>query len=363
MFDVIIVGGGVHGVLTALYLHSENDALRIAIFEKAKQLLPTYTEFESFLFHDQICSRKELTDMIDENGIRVFKSSAITAISLDTSNAHFELKTRRAHYKSPKVVFCAGKDSQILELLKDFSIAIDEVLPAAFPLESNDPRIVGLGKVVIPVQLSWVKMSPPKKKIRIKLVSAPASNPIKQVEGNIQMQEKMISGPAVYQLTQFISAQQDPFPDLVKICINWVPGYQIEGLVNYLTEAGQLEGHKTIIRTPLFALPRRLWTSIALAAGIDREAHWEALDEEQYEDLAEQLINTHLITKPRLSRKGLIAFRGGVSSTAVDTSGQSLKYPGMFFAGTIRSDHLTHLKGNNKQLDMSLKTLAQKIAV
>jgi len=363
MFDVIIVGGGVHGVLAALYLHSENDALRIAVFEKAKQLLPAYSESESFLFHDQMCSRKELAEMVDEKKIRVFKSSAITAMNFDTNSALYELATRRAVYTAPKVVFSTGKDSQILDLLKDFSIAVEDVLPAVFPLESKDPRVIGLRQTEIPVQLSWIKMSPPKKKIRIQLASALESKPIRQVEGKLQMREKMIYGPVVDKLIQFITAQQDPFPDLIKVCINWVPGYEMEGVVNYLTEAGQLEGHKTIIRTPLFDLPRRLWTSLVLAAGIDREAHWEELVEVQFEDLAEQLTDTQLITKPRLSRKGRIASKGGVSSKAVDTSGQSLKYPGIFFLGTILSDQLTHLKGNSKQLDKSLKTLAKKLSV
>lgn len=362
MFDVIIVGGGVHGVLTALYLHSINNGLRIAIFEKAKQLLSAYNETDSFRYKDQLFSRKDLEANLQEKGIRVFKSSAITGIKQDTATAGYELRTRRAVYKAPKVAFCSGKDSRILGLLKAFSLDIDEIEPAAFPLVSSDPRIVGLGKSEIPVQLSWVKMSPPKKKIRIQLASAPVSKPIKQLEGLLKMRPGMIEGKVVYQLTQFITSHQDPMPSLIKVCINWTPEYELQGMVNYLTEAGQLEGSKTVIRTPLFDLPRRLWSSLVLAARIDREVYWQGLGGKQYQDLAEQIVDTQLITKPALDRKGLIAFKGGVSSKAVDNIGQGLEHSGMFFAGSIRSDHLTHIKGSNRQIDKSLKALAKKIA-
>jgi len=363
MFDVIIVGGGVHGVLTALYLHSENNRLRISIFEKAKQLLSSYSDTDNFPFNDRLFSRKELDTMLHKKGIQVYKSSAVTAINFETRSACYEITTRRAVYKAPKLVFCSGKDSRILGLLKDLSLAIDEVVPAAFPLESNDPRLVGLGQTEIPVQLSWVKMSPPKKKIRIQLASAPASKPIKQLDGQLQMRANMISGPVVYQLTQFITSQLDSIPNLIKVCINWAPEYRLEGIVNYLREAGQLEGPKTVIRTPLFTLPRRLWTSLVLAAGIDREIHWEGLEDDQYQDLAEQLSDTQLITKPALDKKGSIAYKGGVALTAMHKSGQCIERPGIYFSGSIRSDHLTHIKGNNKAVVMSIKTLAKKIAV
>mgnify|MGYP001824961549 CR=1 FL=1 len=205
-------------------------------------------------------------------------------------------------------------------------------------------------------------MSPPKKKIRIQLASAPASKPIKQLEGRLKMRPKMIDGPIVYQLTQFITSHLDSIPGLIKVCINWTPEYEMEGIVHYLKEAGIFEGGKTVIRTPLFDLPRRLWSSLVLAAGIDREAHWQGLDEKQYHDLAEQLVDTQLITKPALDKKGLIAFKGGVSSNEIDAGSQSLKPTGIFFAGSIRSDHLTHIKGYTRQVDKSLKALAKKIA-
>ncbi len=363
MFDVIIIGGGVHGVLTALYLHSENNRLRISIFEKAKQLLSSYSETETFPFNDQLFSRKDLDTMLHEKGIQVYKSSAVTALNFEARSAGYEIRTRRAEYKATKVVFCSGKDSRILGLLRDLSLAIDEVAPAAFPLESNDPRLVGLRQTEIPVQLSWVKMSPPKKKIRIQLASAPASKPIKQLDGQLQMRANMISGPVVYQLTQFITSQLDPIPNLIKVCINWSPEYELEGIVNYLREAGQLEGHKTVIRTPLFSLPRRLWTSLVLAAGIDRETLWKALEEGQYQDLAEQLTDMQLITKPALVKKGSIAYKGGVALTAMDKSGQCLEHPGIYFSGSIRSDQLTHIKGDSKAVVMSIRTLAKKIVV
>jgi len=363
MFDVIIVGGGVHGVLTALYLHSENNRLRISIFEKAKQLLSSYSETETFPYNDQPFSRKDLDAMFHKKGIQVYKSSAVTAINFEARSTGYEIKTRRAVYKAPKVVFCSGKDRKILGLLQDLSLAIDEVVPAAFPLESNDPRLVGLGQTEIPIQLSWVKMSPPKKKIRIQLASGTASKPIKQLDGQLQMRANMISGPVVYQLTQFITSQLDSIPNLIKVCINWTPEYGLEGIVNYLKEAGQLEGPKTVIRTPLFTLPRRLWTSLVLAARIDRKTNWEDLEVEQYQDLAEQLSDSQLTTKPALYKKGLIAYKGGVALSAMDKSGQSMENPGIYFSGSIRSDHLTHIKGNSKTVVMSIKTLAKKIAV
>lgn len=363
MYDVIIIGGGAHGVLTALYLHSENDALKIAIFEKAKKLLPSYSEVEEFPFGNQMLPKATLEDLVQEKGISVFKSSAISALSFNPESNTWEITTRRAVYVARKVVISSGKDPGFLALLHDMGKATEEAQVAAFPLESDDPRLVALGQTEIPVILSWITIAPPKRKIRIQLASVEVAKPLKQLEGHIKIHSRKISGPVVYQITQFITAQQPTLPTLIKVCINWAPEYSLEGMCHYLLQVKQMEPRKTIGRTPLFGLPGRLWSALVKAAEIDREMKWEVLGQEQITELAEQLTDTQLLTKPALDRQGMIAYKGGVSTNTTDESGACMEFPGLFFAGTVLSDQLTAVKGGDKHISNTIKMVAKKVAL
>ncbi|MDH3698517.1 MAG: NAD(P)/FAD-dependent oxidoreductase [Flavobacteriaceae bacterium] len=363
MFDVIIIGGGAHGVITALYLHSENDALHIAIFEKAKKLLPFYVEGEQFPFGNQTLPKAALQDMVTEKGISVFKSSAISALSFTSESDAWEIKTRRAVYSARKVIISSGKDPGILAQLNALGIATEETQVAAFPLESDDQRLVALGQTDIPVLLSWVKIGPSIKKIRIKLASVSEEKPLKQLEGHIRVHSGKISGPVVYQITQYITAQQPSLPGSIKVCINWAPEYSSEGMCNYLLQVKEMEPRKTISRTPLFGLPGRMWSSLLKAAQIGREMKWEGLGQEQITELADQLTDMRLMTKPALDKTGMIAYKGGVLTSATDEHSESRIKPGLFFVGTVLSDQLTAVKEGDKYISGTIKTLAKKIAL
>ena len=362
MFDVIIIGGGAHGVLTALHLHSENDALRIAIFEKAKKLLPSYSDVQLFPYGNQILAKAELEDLIQEKGISVFKSSAISALNFKSASDAWEIKSRRAVYLAGEVVIASGKDPGILALLRDLGIPIDEVKAAAFPLEIHDPRLITLRQREIPVLLSWISIAPHKKKIRIQLASVPEAKPLKQLEGKIQIHSGKISGPVVYQITEFITAQEPSTPTLIKVCINWAPEYSTEGMYNYLLQVQQIESRKTISRTPLFGLPGRLWSALVKAAEIDRDVKWEVLSLEQMSELSEQLTDTQIITKPALDKTAMIAYKGGVLTNTSDEFEGSKNFPRLFFVGTVLSDQLTAVKEMDKNFSGTIKMVAKKVA-
>lgn len=341
MFDTVVIGGGVHGVLAALQLHFLRPDLKVALFERRLKLLGNSKPGEVFRFQERNWSRDRLLPILAETGIRIFRGSAVHAIQIPDNNTEqhpvYEITTRRASYRSKNVIVATGKDTAILQILEKLDVHVRPIQPAAFHLICRDPRLSGLKFRDQQASLSWVKRGPPRKHIRIQLASTTGNNPpIKKVEGLISVQNGILAGTAIGELSAFITKHSDPMPEWLKISINWLPEYGFQGIIEYMYGVANAEAGKSVSRSRVFDLPTALWSRLVAASDIARNSRWKDLMPSQFQELAGQLCDSQFIVKPDLRPASVSCYMGGVHPDNLYTDRpECLHLPGMYIIGSI----------------------------
>ena len=302
MFDILVIGGGTSGVLAALQCTSSHSNKRIALFERRKQLLPYGDSADGNPDSNRSWTRNQLLTALADSPIHVYRSSGIEAIRLvewEDEPQVYEIKTRRASYYGRKLILASGQDAATIRIVKDLGFRIRPFSPATFQLRCDDPRVKNIKAKDINVVLSWMKSGPPRKRIQIRLASElPEEQALMQVEGPISFQSGRISGTAVRQLSIHIAKQMEPLPERLKICINWLPEYGFQGILELLQLVARTEAQKTVLRSQVFELPQSIWSRLVAAADIVSTDRWQDLLPEQFQELATQLSDSNFMMKP-----------------------------------------------------------------
>ena len=341
MYDIIVIGGGLSGTLAALQYSSLHPDKKVALFEKRNQLLPGMNSRANLQFRERYWTRKQLFNLLADTRIEVFRSSGVVSINLpektDNIPPVIQVKTRRAVYKTGQVILACGQDPEFLEVLSKLGLNTRPFKPAAFQLRCDDPRLRGVKENKLNVALSWVRSGGPRKRIQIQLASAlPETQILKQIEGSVNLQSGILSGAAVNQLSRYIAEQNETLPEHIKICINWMPDYGFQGILEYMQLVAQAEAHKTIVRTRLFSLPSILWTRLVTAADIAQGDQWKDLLPEQFQELATQIADSQFTMKPDLRIASISMYQGGVHpDNLYSDRPECKKHPGIFLIGSI----------------------------
>lgn len=366
MFDTVVVGGGAQGVLAALQLHYFHPDLRIAVFERRLKLLGTSKPGEAYRLQDQYWSRDRLLQALAETGIKIYRGSAVGTIQIRKGNPdqhpRYEIKTPRAAYRSKSVIIASGKDEVILNNLEKLGLVVWPIQPAAFQLVCRDPRLSGLKIQALRTVLSWVKPGPPRKEIRIQLASTPGEKqPLKKVEGFFSLQNGILGGPAILELSSFIASRSGPLPDRLRICINWLPEYGIQGILELLYLVANAEPDRSVFRGRVFDLPTHLWGRLVTASEITRTSRWKELMPAQFQDLAGQLYDSKFIMKPDLRPATIPYHKGGILPENLRKDRpECLSLPGMYIIGSILDhDVLTPKKTGSARTADSFAWLRQ----
>jgi len=352
MFDIIVIGGGAHGVLAALQCLTFHPDKRIALFERRKQFLAHLEPGADLQYNNQIWTRNQLLKMLRESRIELFRSSGVESVRInekqDQKQAVFEITTHRTAYQAQRVIAACGQDAKSLQVFASLGLNTSSFIPAAFQMRCDDARLKRLKLKNLDVALSWVKSGPPRKRIQIQLASAvPEVQTLKKVEGNISIQSDILAGTAVEEISFHIAKQPGPLPKRFKICINWLPEYGFQGILEYMHLVASTEAGKTIFRTRIFDLPLSLWSRLATASDIAKEARWQDLLPVQFQELATQLADSQFVMKPDLRRGSITNYRGGVHAENLHPDRpESKSIPGLFFAGSILEHELNDVTRN-----------------
>ena len=372
-FDVLIIGGGAAGFFAAINIAEQNHELSIAIIERGNEVLTkvkvsgggrcnvTHAEFTPLnLVEHYPRGKKELlgpfnkfmtgdtiewfekrgielkieddgrmfpvsnssqtiincfTNEVKRLGIKLFKIHSVKNIS--EQNNSWCIKTNRGEFVSEKLLVTTGSNTKIWNLIQNLGHTIINPVPSLFTFNIKDKRIKSIPGVVA-------------QNVSVKIVDNDLES-----EGPLLITHWGMSAPAILKLSAFGAIELAERDYKFQIEINFIQ-ISNEDCLNILKEVKQSSIKKTVINSPQFELPKRLWRQLVLASNISNETRWQDLNK----DLLEQLVNQ--LTKAVFNVNGKSTFKeefvtaGGIDLKEINfKTYESKLHNNLYFAGEI----------------------------
>ena len=324
-FDIVIVGGGAAGFFTAINAAEMAPEAKICILERGKDVLTkvrisgggrcnvTHAEFlpkeltrnyprgekelrgpfHSFMTGDTIewFEKRGVPLKIEEDG-RMFpeSNSSETIIdlflqeskrlkievltkravqNLQVKNGRWEIATSQETFTAKKVLVGTGSNPKMWNLLEKLGHTVIPGVPSLFTFNITDKRIQDLPGVATN---AVVKLK------RTKL----------ETSGPLLITHWGMSGPAILKLSAW-GARELSDKKNFEIAVNWLPEITSEEVEEELQRLKKKNAKQSPHKYAQFDLPKRLWQSLLMAAGIDAEIRWADLNKQQLEELQQQL--------------------------------------------------------------------------
>ncbi|RKN83275.1 BaiN/RdsA family NAD(P)/FAD-dependent oxidoreductase [Ulvibacterium marinum] len=396
MHDVIIIGGGAAGFYAAIQIAESAPDLKVVILEKGKEVLSkvkvsgggrcnvTHAEFDpNELINSYPRGSKELLGpfhkhgtgdtvaffeergiqlKIEEDGrmfpitdssqtvidffqseterlgVKVLKHSAVTNIlPLDLKNDEkaWEITTIKGTYTSKKILVATGSNPKIWKLLENLGHTLEPAVPSLFTFNIKDERISGIPGVSTYAKVELLKrtFNP---KITIKLSSEVPDEALLVSEGPLLITHWGMSGPAILRLSAWGARILNEYGYRFRIRVNWLPDYHKGAVLPLLLEIKDMEAKKTVLRTKAVDIPRRLWTNLVRASGLNGDTKWADASKKQLQLLAEQLTECAFLVEGKSTFKEEFVTAGGVDLKEINfKTFESKVLPNLYFAGEV----------------------------
>jgi len=141
-----------------------------------------------------------------------------------------------------------------------------------------------------------------------------------------------LSGPAILKLSAWAARHLENVSYKFEVKVNWVPNIKEEELSARLEKLDT----KKLKNTNPFDLPKRLWAFLLSKADLNPEFPWSRTPKSRKNKLL------HLLSQDTYKVSGKTTFKeefvtaGGISLDEVNLQTmQSIKYPGLYFAGEV----------------------------
>lgn len=155
-------------------------------------------------------------------------------------------------------------------------------------------------------------------------------------EGPLMITHWGMSGPAILKLSAWGAKLLNEMKYRFWIRINWLPEYSVEGLIGLFMQIKEIEAKKTVLRTKAVDVPRRLWTNLVRASGIEETEKWADVTKTHLENLAHQLTQCEFLVDGKSTFKEEFVTAGGVNLKEIDFKTMGSKIlPDFYFAGEV----------------------------
>ena len=368
----LIVGGGAAGIFAAIQIKSLLPSAHVLVLEKQGQLLSKVKvsgggrcnvthacwtprelvqyyprgqkellgPYHKFMTGDMMhwLSERGVPTKIEEDG-RVFPESnqSQTIIDCFLSEAKrlgVEIHTKEGvksviaeeegfvvasslkEYHAANVLWATGSTPSALKLLETLSVPLTDRVPSLFAFDIPLPWLNQLAGISLPEVT----------------VSLPLTN--METSGPLLITHKGLSGPGILKLSSWAAYELAEIHYQFRIMLNWV-GESMEGILFQIEAQRKQKGARKVLLTPLYALPKRLWRALLIAARIHEE-NWADLTKEQIYSLGQVLGAHDLPVKGKSTHKEEFVTAGGVDTKFINfTRMEHRQHPGLFFAGEV----------------------------
>ncbi|MFS4418622.1 NAD(P)/FAD-dependent oxidoreductase [Maribacter sp. 2307ULW6-5] len=313
--------------------HSHASGDTVAFFESRGIALKI--EEDGRMFPESNTSQTIIDCFLDEAeklGIRLLNKTPVTDLSHHPEASFpWEVQTHDATLRAKYILMATGSNPKIWKLLQAKGHTIVSPVPSLFTFNITDDRIANIPGLSTHAE---VTVLPPKSDLVLKSKKKNAEPPLVS-EGPLLITHWGMSGPAILKLSAWGARQLHARSYSFRIAVNWVPEYHEEGLFLFLMEVKAVE-KKTLLRTKLFNLPKRLWANLLQAAHIEKTTTWPQVTKVQLQDLARQLGHGVFHVRGKSTFKEEFVTAGGVTLTEINfkTFGSKV-LPHLYFAGEI----------------------------
>ena len=204
-------------------------------------------------------------------------------------------------------------------------------VPSLFTFNIKDERITDIPGVATHAEVNVIpKKNFGKKTARTKLDASGLSS-----DGPLLVTHWGMSGPAILKLSAWGARILEQYNYQFKIQVNWVPEYHQNGLLELFLKVKQVE-KKTILRTKVLDIPKRLWANLVKASGIADTTTWPEVSKQQLQSLAEQLTMGVFQVNGKSTFKEEFVTAGGLDLKEINFKTYESKIlPNLYFAGEI----------------------------
>ena len=387
MYDVLVIGGGAAGFYSAIHIAEGLPNLRIAILERGKEVLTkvrvsgggrcnvTHAQFDpkelstnyprgekellgpfhSYASGDTVGFFEErgialkieddgrmfptsnssqtiidcFTTEADRLGIEVHTRCAVVGLEVGTGVDYncWHVRTHADILKTRYVLMATGSNPKMWDLLHQLGHTIVQPVPSLFTFNITDERIAD-----IPGLSTMAEVTVLDKKL---LGSKVNKDGTLVSEGPLLITHWGMSGPAVLKLSAWGARLLKQYNYSFQISVNWVPEYHPEGVLDLFMEVKQVE-RKTVSRTKVLEIPKRLWKNLVRASGISDTETWPEVSKQQLQQLAEQLTHGVFQVNGKSTFKEEFVTAGGVELKEINfKTYESKLLPRLFLAGEI----------------------------
>jgi predicted Rossmann fold flavoprotein len=374
-YDVIIIGGGAAGFFAAINCAEQNPDLSICILEKAQEGLQkvkvsgggrcnvTHAEFiPQELVQNYPRGKKELLgpfhtfmtgdtiDWFEKRGVKLkieddgrmfpVSNSSQTIIDCFLSEAKkhkvevlynqrvtnllpraqsrgFEISTKDCNYVCDKLLIATGSNTNIWELIQKLGHTIVNPVPSLFTFNIKDERIKNIPGVVA-------------QNVQVKILDSNLES-----VGPLLITHWGMSAPAILKLSAFGALELAKRDYKFQIEINFIQT-SFEDCLTFLKEIKQSSIKKTVINSPQFELPKRLWEQLVLASNISNGTRWQDLNKTQLEKLTNQLTKSVFNVDGKSTFKEEFVTAGGIDLKEINfKTYESKLHKNLYFAGEV----------------------------
>lgn len=144
------------------------------------------------------------------------------------------------------------------------------------------------------------------------------------------------SGPAVLKLSAWGARILHDREYHAELIVNWLPSYKKDQLLQHLMKARKESPGRFICSETLFPLPRNLWKSLLLQAGIDEQMRWSHASNKHLSNLTDVFTANLYRIEGKTTFKQEFVTCGGINLSEVNfKTMESRLCPGLYFAGEV----------------------------
>lgn len=214
-------------------------------------------------------------------------------------------------------MIATGSNPKIWKMLENIGLDIVSAVPSLFTFNIIDDRLKDISGVVA-------------KNVFVEVLGTTLNS-----DGPLLVTHSGLSAPAILKLSAFGAIALANLNYEFEIRINFVQQHSADCLQTLL-ECKPNYSKKRLVNTPLYELPKRLWSKLLQAAEIPVHTSWSDVSKAQLQALSNQLTATVFQVHDKSTFKEEFVTAGGINLKEINfKTFESKRFKNLFFAGEI----------------------------